>query len=383
MRRSYDTCLKHISGMSEATVSSFRSAHRSFAGIEGLIEAKPAEEGVYDALQARMGGADLHPATVQSYFSRIRQYLHYRGIKLDDAGVRQNLVFPVVPEDEKHPLGLEEFGLILERCDHRRRILYLAQSSSGMRIGEIVRLRRKHRDATAGRVTVRIPAAFTKTRRGRTTFLSSETSELLRPRLEGMSDSDLIFGVSEDPVRATLTEQVYLSRLVDRLGLGGRRGSSRNRKITTHSFRAYFITRASRHDPNLAMMLAGQAGYLLRYDRPTEKEKLRAYLKIKPDLLVTEQARRWRDLLEAGLLREREILELEGRHAGEIRQLMARHAGEIDRLRRDLEIRAQTESVYKAIIDTMQRRLDEAKGRAGKSASLKRRRRQGVGDSTG
>ena len=165
------------------------------------------------------------------------------------------------------------------------------------RLGWIVRLRRKHLDATAGRVAVRIPATFTKTRRGRTTFLSSETSELLRPRLEGMLDSDLVFGVSEDPVRATLTEQVYLGRLVDRLGLGGRRGSSRNRKITTHSFRAYFITRASRHDSNLTMMLAGQAGYLLRYDRPTEKEKLRAYLKIKPDLLVTEQARRgtfWR-----------------------------------------------------------------------------------------
>ena len=76
-------------------------------------------------------------------------------------------------------------------------------------------------------------------------------------------------------------------------------------------------------------------------------------------------------------------MELEGRHAEEIRQLMARRVGEIDRLRRDLEIRARTESVYKAIIDTMQRRLDEAKGRAGKSASLKRRRRQGVGDSTG
>ena len=70
-----------------------------------------------------------------------------------------------------------------------------------------------------------------------------------------------------------------------------------------------------------------------------------------------------RDLLEAGLRREREILELKGRHAEEIRQLVARHVGEIDRLRRDLEIRARAESVYKAIIDTMQRRLDEAKGR--------------------
>ena len=32
---------------------------------------------------------NLHPVTVKTYFSRIRQYLNYRGIRLHDLGVRQ------------------------------------------------------------------------------------------------------------------------------------------------------------------------------------------------------------------------------------------------------------------------------------------------------
>ena len=60
-----------------------------------------------------------------------------------------------------------------------------------------------------------------------------------------MPDSDLVFASSGDPARARLTEVMYLGRLVVRLGLGERYGTSRNRKITTHSFRAYFITRVS------------------------------------------------------------------------------------------------------------------------------------------
>ncbi len=63
---------------------------------------------------------------------------------------------------------------------------------------------------------------------------------------------------------------------------------SGHHKITTHSFRAFFITKVSRHDPNLAKYFAGQeqSRDLLMYDRLTVDEKLENYIKFEPDLLI-------------------------------------------------------------------------------------------------
>ena len=58
--------------------------------------------------------------------------------------------------------------------------------------------------------------------------------------------------------------------------------------INTHSFRAYGITKLSRHDPNFAKKLAGQKGYLLKYDRMTNEEKLAIYQKFEVDLIIDD-----------------------------------------------------------------------------------------------
>jgi len=66
------------------------------------------------------------------------------------------------------------------------------------------------------------------------------------------------------------------------------RGNS-YRKITTHSFRAYFFTRAVRAiGENYAHKMTGHGGYLLEYDRYDDKKKLELYLKLEPSLLVYE-----------------------------------------------------------------------------------------------
>ena len=336
MERSPETYLRHISGQSESTTASFRCAHRSFPGLEELIASNPDKDEVYDAIQKWINGMGLHPTTMRTYFSRIRQYLHYRGIRLEQLHVRQNLKFPAKYEEEMHPLGLEEFRLILEGCDQKRRILYLAQSSSGMRIGELVRLRRRHLDTSLERIAVRIPPTFTKTRRGRTAFFSGETARLLLPRLEGMSGSDLVFGGSEDPGRSTMTETIYMGRLVRRLGLGKKYETNGRRKITTHSFRAYFITKISRHDPNLAKMLAGQQGYLLQYDRLTDEEKLDKYMEFEQDLIIRDQTH----------------------YVREIRELKSRHAKEISELKLRIRLYSLTERVNDVLLDRIKRQQD-------------------------
>jgi len=70
--------------------------------------------------------------------------------------------------------------------------------------------------------------------------------------------------------------------------------------VNTHSFRAYGITKLSRHDPNLAKKIAGQKGYLDQYDRLTDEEKLELYQKFEIDLIIDNNLK---------LKKEKQILE--------------------------------------------------------------------------
>lgn len=291
MKRSLETYTEHIKRKAVMTQQLFKTAYKSFPGIEDLIQSNPAEDDLYSAIQGWINGYKGSPNTVAIYFSLLKQYLHYRGLKLHPLDIKQNLVFPARYEEELHPLSREEFLRILEEAKPARRTMYLAQTSSGMRIGELVQLRKKHLNIHSARITVKIPAAFTKRRRARTTFFSKEVSVTLLPKLRTMGESDLVFGSSEDQYRAARTEMEYLRRILRRIGLGTKYPFNGRSMITTHSFRAYFITHASRIDANMAKYLAGQKGYLLQYDRPTDEEKLEYYLKLEPDLLVYDQSR--------------------------------------------------------------------------------------------
>ena len=141
------------------------------------------------------------------------------------------------------------------------------------------------------RLMVKIPAAFTKTGVARTTFFSSEAAKLVIPRLKKIGDSDLVFGTSDNVIGNTGREARYISELQKKMGISDKYETNGRNVITTHSFRAYFITKVSREDPNLAKYFAGQKGYLLQYDRQTDAEKLAIYIKLEPLLLVSDKAR--------------------------------------------------------------------------------------------
>ena len=177
------TYREHIKVKSDSAKRLFVTAHGAFVGIEDLIDSRPNDEQVYDYLQARINALQargINPISISIYFSNIRQYLHYRGIRLHQTDIRQCLNFPKKTVEELRPLELDTFRKILKACSAKSEMLYLAQSSSGMRIGEMVQLRKKDIHDMA-RLMVKIPAAFTKTRVARTTFFSAEAAQLVAP----------------------------------------------------------------------------------------------------------------------------------------------------------------------------------------------------------
>jgi len=99
-------------------------------------------------------------------------------------------------------------------------------------------------------------------------------------------------------------------RILRNTGLVESYESSRTNKITMHSFRSYFFTKATRkHGDNYAHKMTGHGGYLMQYDRMTDEEKRGMYLELEPDLIIDSSERQ-----------KTRITELE-RNAEEIQEL--------------------------------------------------------------
>ena len=271
--------------------------------IEELKILKKTEEdkyfdALYDLLQEWINWnteQGIESSTQRTFFSYLRNYLYYRGIKTDQQDIKENLKFGKKIDVERHPLSQEEYRMIIDAIRNpKQKALFLLLGSSGMRIGEAMQLKKKDLDLSQERIKINIPAEITKTRKGRSTYMSKETEKTLKPFLNDYADDDFIFdiGHTKDRSKRAARESTNLRTVLKRLNLDDRYPSNNHGKITTHSFRAYFFTAATRrHGENYAHRLTGHSGYLMQYDRMTEKEKLDMYIELEQDLMIYDQTK--------------------------------------------------------------------------------------------
>ena len=269
-----------------------------YATADLIPELKKADETeIYDVLQNWINyNAKLSSSTIQVYFSHLRKYLHYFGIKLHDQDIKNELTFKHKIQEERYGLKLSDIQSILREMKYKNKVQYMCQLSSLMRIGEIIQLRKKHLILGQKNIIVKIPPTIAKFSKARTTFFSKEASKLLMSVLKELKDSDLVFGSSDNPkvsayqnkVNSQSATKQVLRLAVKKTGLTGTYESTGRYLINTHSFRAYGITKLSRHDPNFAKIISGQRGYLLQYDRMDDDEKLDLYEKLETDLIIDD-----------------------------------------------------------------------------------------------
>ena len=316
MRSYYEKIQKHSLNSQKGTKNALNNfdlfcKEKHDQGIEEMIDdlvLVKKQETVFDILQNWINWNKIAPSSLKTYFIRLNSFLHYKGIKLDSRDVKSELIFPKILEEELYPLQIDDISKILSAANYDKRGMYLAQISSGMRLGEIVQIRMKDLVLDSKRIMVKIPAKITKSKQARTTFLSTETEKMIRHKLKKLDDDDLVWGNNPIPLNNEIAEITNLHRYLSKCGLDMKYDSGQY-KINTHSFRAFFITKMSRHDPNFAKKLAGQKGYLLQYDRMTDKEKLDKYLEFEKDLIIDPTERQ-----------KSRITELE-KNQGEIQEL--------------------------------------------------------------
>ena len=243
------------------------------------------DEAIYDILQEWINWLDIAPGTIPIYFTHMRTYLHWRGIKLNPLDVKLELDFPRPEQEELHPLMVEEIKKLLDVANYKNRTMYLCMLSAGLRPIEIAHIKKSNLELDKKRIVVHIPARYTKLKRAKTSFFSSEAGRMLKPILKRTSDDDYIFKGNSS------TKAGVFARYRERVALDDRFDSTDRGKINLMGFRSYFITKISRHDPNLAKKWAGQKGYLLQYDRLTPEEHLDKYLEFEKDLIIDSTER--------------------------------------------------------------------------------------------
>ena len=253
------------------------------------------EDSLYDMLQKWINWNErrgIGPSTIKVAFSNLRKYLFYRNIRTNEQDIRNSLRFPKTPKEEKHPLSDSEYRAIVDGFakNPTYQSVCLALGSSGMRIGELMNVRKKDLDLSTKRITVKIPPN-TKTRTGRTTFFTKEVEEKIKKRLGKLDPDDYVF-CKKSPYSGQFSFSAALRRILKKLGLDEKYQSNNYCKITPHTWRAYFFTKAARkHGDNYAHKMTGHGGYLMQYDRMTEEEKMNMYIELEPDLVVYDQTK--------------------------------------------------------------------------------------------
>ncbi len=245
-----------------------------------------------------------HPTNmIRMYFSCVKKYLKYQKIELYSEDVKDNLDFPITETKEGYALTKYEIKQILSHASHLNRLRILAQLSGGMRRGEMLQLRKKHFDTSKKRIMVKIPSSITKRKKARTIFLSREITSKIIELLKTKDDEDLIFSTGK-PNAINIGEpyQQAIVRYLKKCNLYKKSETGKS-MISSHSLRAYFITRFNRHDPILAKYFAGQGNSkdLAMYDKLTDDEKLSYYMKYESDLLIydDEKDKKQDEIIEA------------------------------------------------------------------------------------
>ena len=243
---------------------------------EWIEDMRSSEDNKYLQLNLFCKSLDLMPASIKKYYAFIRSYLRVvHGIKTDVEDQKQYIKFKPVLKIEREPLTKEIIKELCMNSSQVFRTFLLIQESSGMRASENINLRKEDYDFTSDPVSVVIPAAFTKRKTERLTFISKEAKSNLEKCKQEYFQPKTLNSI-----------EWYFWKLRKNLGYIEKYENSINYKINIHSFRAFTRTQAGKINQDFAEALLGHEGYLRQYVRLDKQEKIDYYKKLEPKLRI-------------------------------------------------------------------------------------------------
>ncbi|MDV0441713.1 tyrosine-type recombinase/integrase [Methanorbis furvi] len=240
---------------------------------------------------------NLSPKTINLYFQVTLLYLRECGLASDEAQLRRLKKIrpknrPITREAE---LTREIIRTILVHADVRQRAEILIAASSGMRIGEILRITFDDINLTASPEEIYIPSHITKNETSRTVFISKEAAVALREWIFVRNGPHMLKG--KEPAAdnrifpySVTNETAKLNRLLQASGTYRIDPQTRRSLIHFHSFRKFFLTEFKlAASAEVAEELAGHTGYLSgSYRRLSKRDMQEEYRKAEMRLTIGE-----------------------------------------------------------------------------------------------
>lgn len=206
---------------------------------------------VYKALDdfvAKLMATGFAPRTIWNYLSAVRGFLRHEDVTIDQYKLRDKITLPPKVEIsvDRIPTREEVKKLLLEG-DLRLKAAITVLASSGMRIGELCKLRVANIDFEKHPVRIAIQGRFSKSRFSRTVRITDEAANLLKEYLGDKikNREAYVFPSPTNPDEPIKRNALAMSirRLIERCGLLRKQDpESRRYEIHVHCFRKYFFT---------------------------------------------------------------------------------------------------------------------------------------------
>ena len=227
------------------------------------------ENSIYGMLQEWIiwnNNRGIISSSIRCYFNNIRSYFWYRGLKLDQRDIRQNLKFPRILRKDMIPTTREKIQKIFAVSNSEFKLQLLALISSGMRVGELGCIKNIHIDMKFDNAVIRIPTEITKTGRARVTFLSRQVTDMLREKI----DNDDYFACkdrSKEQFTNLLLKRFSSARTKAGLMQMHNHCMQHRYHVHIHGLRSYFITNVNSVQFGVGHILAGHDFYMKEYNQ--------------------------------------------------------------------------------------------------------------------
>jgi integrase len=236
-----------------------------------------------------------HPNSIRRYISIMRNIFEEIGnIEINDRIFNKRVKIQKAEKEEEEPFTKKQMRIFLDRCSNHNKLKYMVMKDSGIRVGELVQIRKRDIDITKNPIEIKIQASYEKTRRARITFVTKETAPMLIRLLKEKQENELVFGTNEDKYVAKGTEKAEFMYYRDQLAktypeFGERYQSNNRHKKTIHSIRSYTSTQcAEAIDESWGHDIIGHSKYLGQYIRNQDKRASK-YLKSESFLMIYEK----------------------------------------------------------------------------------------------
>ena len=296
MIRDYNSYLENISTLSDSTQEGFINAYKNWIKF-GQEIFNVNEQDRYDILQSWINKnhkVGLAPRTIRTMYSMLNGFFYYMGVKISPQDSKRNLKFPKGDREERYPLTMDEIKKLIDASDYKLKGKILGLTSSGMRNGEFVRIRKKHLTVKDGRIIIHIPAKLTKTRVGRTVILSKEATKFVN--LSRLDDEDLVWGTNDNYKSSRMTLIQAFHRARKKAGLDQKYENVNRHLITPHTLRSFFISKGNKVEFGFGHALAGHDYYMKVYDRYTLHELIELYEELEPFISSNNTALKDREI---------------------------------------------------------------------------------------